>query len=185
MFKKLAHFFFREETVEVEEITPKQKKDDYEILEIKALQAKEKKAEEKTMPEPEIKLEEPRRKPVLIDLEEPKPSLSAVVEVSNPAKEKKTGTAAYQPKEVISPMLGGKAESKTKSPAPKPLKSRKPLTEVISPMYGKVSEEHAKERELHVLELVDLDLKDIITPVAEAEVQVSLFDYIDEYDDER
>lgn len=191
MFRKLTSFFFKEEEIEVEET--EQAEDHYKIPKLKPLTSpKEKpkaqpdfphasKNEESWVEETEASAS---RKSVMITADtmytpvEEKPKQS----FEKPFYEEKK--SVYKRHEIISPMYGGPEVSEPQEIRSVPdAKNRKPVTEIISPIYGKVVVEETKTD----LEpsLFNLDVEAMIAPeIQEEEVQVSLYDYLDGLDDD-
>ena len=210
MFRKLAAFFFDEEEIILEEDLQKDEEENYRIPEIQPM-----KAQSKKIKETKIKKEEPvkevvyetkealkesleikeekikvldssedkvRSKKITVDLDDAVQQNKAVAK--NKVPEKKTVEEEYQPQEIISPIFGGS----NKEPAqaikvnPEPIKT-KTQTTVISPMYGLVEDE---ESEIFDEELLNYDLKDMLSSREDAEeVQVSLYDFLEEFEDEK
>lgn len=207
MFRKLAAFFFDEEEIVLEEDLQKDKEENYRIPEIQPMKAKPKKVKapkaieeakkeiifENKEPEPvkkiepEIKVLETledkiRSKKITADLDDVSPAKKAEVK---PKQEKvKPVQEEYHPQEIISPIFGGsnKEPSQPIKINKEPLK-QKSQTAVISPMYGLVEDE---EREVFNEELLNYGLKDMLSSSEDAEeVQVSLYDFLEEFEDEK
>lgn len=183
MFKKLVSILFEEEEITIEEDlneTPPA----YDIPKLKPM-AEKKKPEVLRAPEfienyqEKVIPETLERKVTMIDVDTKVEKRAEVVEVRPAVKP----VAHYQPKDIISPIFGGPEspskpiESKTYTD----VKTRQPLTEIISPMFGKVEvQEQSNSIDASLLEI---ELSDMLSPIDEGEeVQASLFDYLEGFD---
>lgn len=210
MLRKLAAFFFDEEEIVLEEDLKKEQEENYRIPEIKPMRAKTKesmlpkpKAKEEEIKEeiiyanqdeqnepaevnePENKVAEPgqdriRSKKITVDRDDFSVKKKEVFESKVPkAKEVQE---EYQPQEIISPIFGG-SEKETSKPIiiKEPIKKKRQTT-VISPMYGLVEDD---QDEAFNEELLNYDLSDMLSSSKDAEeVQVSLYDFLEELEDE-
>lgn len=178
MWKKLTSFLFKEEEIILEE-------EEHEIEEIKIkpvepLKAPEIKKPVKVKPEPneDIKAVSEETKEFHI-VSDKKPKRSMMIDLNDKpieTVESNDKNYEYKRKNIISPIFGGDEveEDQVIKPLVKPAPKAK--TQVISPMYGSVTE----DEELEEVDL-EMDLEDILAdePIAE-EVQTSLFDYLEE-----
>ncbi|HEY4537548.1 MAG TPA: hypothetical protein VIG45_03710 [Erysipelothrix sp.] len=194
MFKKLASFLFEEEEiiVEEEELHP-HKEANYEIPKLDGIKARNQKEQEsiakpietpvseKVEATPVIKEKEMPNKIQRIDVDgaEKKAVKEKVVK---PAPQAKVETV-YQPQEIISPIFGGSEKKAEPIRLNKPKKQVKQTeNSIISPMYGIVTEEQQNKVAKEVLEY---DLEDMLSPEkGPSEVQVSLYDYLEELSDD-
>lgn len=205
MLRKLASFLFEEEEIiiEEEELHPK-KESNYEIPKIEGIKAAPEKEEQfVALKKKETETETEIENKSVAEKEEAAPATEKPknghkiqrIDVDKPEKKKvekpprKTSVAqplqssVYQPQEIISPIFGG-SEKKAE-----PIRLNKPKVQakssensIISPMYGVVAEESSPEFDEEIL---DYDLKDMLSPKeGPAEVQVSLYDYLEDMSDD-
>lgn len=194
MFRKLTSFLFKEEEVVFEQDLNHEEKDDLHIPELKPMSAPKREIKKEVVVEPNFieetpiekaaDIEEPRRKAVRIDADEP---LHEVKEVKLKKEVvPKNQQIQYQRKEIISPMFGGtntatSQESEPKKPSD--VKKRTTKTTVISPMFGAVTsyEEETVEQEVDM----DLDITEMLSPDrVDEDIQVSLYDFLEDFKDE-
>ena len=205
MFRKIMNVLFDEEEVVIEE---EPQVEEYEIPSIKPL--REKRLEEHGAIEPQVTQKdlkpidlEPapinedtvftqvhaveRPKSMMIDADAPKSS-DSIKQSEKPQRKITQATSTkepYQPIDIISPMFGGpeKPAEPLTSVKPSPIKRREPLTQVISPMYGRV--ETSESMSDLTQESLELDVEAMhSTSDAGVEIQASLYDYIEGLDNE-
>lgn len=203
MFKKIMNILFDEEEILVDE--PVEQADEaFEIPTIKPLKERreEMKQEEVLVsapiakptptltqePEP-VKVEpkvvtqqEPKPKSMMINADGPKASSEGDVPLHFPKKDSNT---PYQPMDIISPIFGGPEKPSQPIPvvAKEVVKRRKPITEVISPMYGRV-ETSGSLGDIEP-EILELDVVDMHSHTGSGvEIQASLYDMIEGLEDE-
>lgn len=190
MIRRIVSMLFEEEEI-TEDYEEAVTEEAVEIPAISVIKAKEK--EEKVM-EAQVEAistdpipsQDVKKKSLMISIDESEEQ-KAPKQVMNPEIAEPKKKMAYQPQDIISPIFGGpkvpskpietkKVESST---------SRRPLTEIISPMYGKVEIENS--RETISPDLMNLDLVDILSsrPSKGEEVQASLYELLDGFDDEK
>ena len=199
MFKKLASFLFEEEEIIVEEEElHTHKEPNYEIPKLDGIKAKSEKVQK--VQEKEV-LKQVEVEPTVLNKEENK---EAVVKTTNKIQridvdgiekkvakekpvtptEKPQQESVYQPQEIISPIFGGSEKKAEPIRLNKPKKpSKQSDNAIISPMYGIVNE----EKEMNIdQEILEYDLEDMLSPQkGPAEVQVSLYDYLEELSDDK
>lgn len=186
MWKKITSFFFEEEEYEIEENTNAQEA--YEIPELKPFKETKKEDSKPIINEkptqvqfkeietiPSETKESPKKK-FGINLEEP------VVTQAKETKTKESQREYYTMKEVISPISGGSQSNfEAKKQSKIELKSRKPITPIISPMYGKVNEDEKSTESTQ--DILDMKLDEIIKPEVNEE-QISIIDFMEVNNDE-
>lgn len=123
-------------------------------------------------------------KSIMIDADKPKEKVVNDVPLYFPKKESKT---PYQPMDIISPIYGGPEKPSEPiqpvSIASEPIKRRQPITQVLSPMYGRV-ETLGSLGEIEP-EILELNVADMHTHSDKGvEVQASLYDMIEGLEDE-
>lgn len=123
-------------------------------------------------------------KSIMIDADKPKEKVVNDVPLYFPKKESKT---PYQPMDIISPIYGGPEKPSEPiqpvSIASEPIKRRQPITQVLSPMYGRV-ETPGSLGEIEP-EILELNVADMHTHSDKGvEVQASLYDMIEGLEDE-
>lgn len=199
MWKKITSFFFDEEEIEIED-EPIKEKEAYVIPELKPYNPNNDKKEKIEKPIENVKeevVERPTHKhedivfdpPVTkkksfgIDLEE-KPEVTITKKEPTILPKPKV-EETYSRKEIISPMYGGpKGSVETQSKAKVELKSRRPTTPIISPIFGKVEDGEGGVEENRTI--LDMKLDEIIKPETKIEEeQTSLYDYLEGLDDEK
>ncbi|QIK70332.1 hypothetical protein G7062_08500 [Erysipelothrix sp. HDW6C] len=195
MFKKLASILFKEEEIIIEEELEKHE-DELKIPELKPMVASKPvaepaiatKYEPKSQPLSEEKIvfveSKDDRKPMMINVDED--PVVKETKVRREAKPEPKNT--YRPQAIISPIFGGPEGEEPMKPAPTQTygdaKRRAPLTQVISPMFGRVEEEAHHEVALNDASM-DLDITEMLSPERTGEeVQVSLYDYLEGLEDE-
>lgn len=183
IWKKLASILLEEEEITIEEDL-NEVSDMIEIPKLKPMAetpAPKPIVEEKTIAQEIIEHSVvTERKSMMIDVD---------VKVEKEIKEevplvKKVQPVKYQKTEIISPIFGGPTnpsepvEAKVYTQA----KTRQPLTEIISPMFGKVEQEDQKSGiDASVMEI---DLSEMLRPNDNGdEVQASLFDYLEGFNE--
>lgn len=208
MFKKIASLLFKEEEIIIEEEI-EDKEDDLNIPQLKPLTPKKpvtdnlqtgnvsepvrtytpKPVQEIEKVEINIEPEESAkpRKTVMITADdnlalESQPKNSKEKDSKNKFERRQS---TYQPKDIISPIYGGPTSSTEplKSSVSTEAKKKKPVTSVISPMYGAVQIE---EETVEIDEsLLNLDVSEMISEERnQEEVQVSLYDYLEGFENE-
>lgn len=199
MFKKIVNFFFTEEEeyIHEEELNSNDTSDQLKVHPIKPF-VNEPKIEEMPKSKPSVlehvelsqsvtldkeskerPIEVMEKRPVMINVDDPISSVREVTLKKEPVKP--IAPTKYQPTEIISPIYGGPKPTAKVNPVStiRQEAAKKTITSsVISPMYGAIvsENEEAKQR-------VDmnLDVKDMLTPERKnEEVQVSLYDYLEE-----
>lgn len=207
MFRKLTSLLFEEEEVISEEDLHNEEEEHYDIPEIKPITSQTNKtSSEKQDLVEEVKTENSDEKITdeTFDKEDKSKKKSQKITVDDneinlrTKKQKKSKTVnasdiekkpEYQRQEIISPIFGGpeKPSSTEKpinfdQPIRKEEKKSSTKTTVISPMHGMVEEE---TNEIFDKNLLNYNLQDMLNPKEEAdEVQVSLYDFLEDYDDE-
>ena len=203
MFKKIMNILFDEEEVIVEEKTTQEEA--YEIPKIKPIAEKKPvaptpkpapvqaapvvKPVPTVTPEPVVveKVNEDvvsgKIRPIMIDADQPKAKKPAPEKDLHFPKNK--SNVPYQPVEIISPIFGGpKKDVKDFEPIkPVQTKSRQPMVNVISPMYGAVESKSS----LGVIEpeMLELNVEDMHSNSDfGVEIQASLYDMIEGLEDE-
>lgn len=130
-------------------------------------------------PSQDIRVEE--KKLVKIDVDT---KVVQAQQEESPVLIKKATSSKYQPQDIISPIFGG-----PKNPS-EPIetkvypesKTRQPLTQIISPMFGTVEVQDAKEN--LDASILDIGLSDmLVAGQSGEEVQASLFDYLEGFND--
>ena len=200
MLRKLASFFFQEEEIILEEDL-RQEEENYKIPEIKPMKAQQRKepvsasksleSKQNLKPVQDAVASEPAEAEVVVlnksqritaDI---KPIQRAV---QDPVKKKSIQTQIkiedYKPQAIISPIFGGshKDDAKPITEAAK-VKKNHSRTTVISPMFGVMEEGN---NEVFNKDLLKYDLSDMLSSKEETgEVQVSLYDYLEELEDEK
>lgn len=182
MFKRLTDFLFKEEEVIIEEEVLDKKKEwgskpAEPILKVEPLKPVEREVSVKPAVESfdsikDDELEKPKKR-IMIDLDERPLRPMAKTDIKRVVEE-----VPYTPKEIISPMYGG--STLPESTETKPVgKSRQPLTKVISPIYGAITQDND---DLSDQKVYDMSLEDLIQPDLKdsEDVQVSLFDVLQE-----
>lgn len=206
MLRKLAAFFFDEEEIVLEEDLKKDVEENYRIPEIKPLKAKSKESivsktvneekkttafQEEEKPETKVDfsdveiIETPqdraKSKKITVDRDEFSVKKKEIVQPKIPKV--KEIQEDYQPQEIISPIYGGSDKEPSKPIVIKENVKNKRQTAVISPMYGLVEDE---DEEVFNEELLNYDLSDMLSASKDAEeVQVSLYDFLEELEDEK
>lgn len=204
MFRKLASLLFEEEEIIVEEEELQKDPQDkhYEIPPIKGIKASETTESNQTIKKEvkEKEIQKPEKEKIERFDEELSLNNSKIqrIDVEDPIekarKEKKLKKKklekviqediVYEPQEIISPMFGG--DEKKKEPIKIPAVRKQSEDEesgIISPMYGKVQRDVKKEP---AEEILNLDLEDMVQPKGDnQEIQVSLYDYLEELEDEK
>ncbi|CAM3608121.1 hypothetical protein G7061_07485 [Erysipelothrix sp. HDW6B] len=206
MFKKLTSLLFKEEEIVIEEEIEKHDKKEEESLVIPNLKPmvakpKETKVEPASVvstPAPTFKDSQKEeihnsaestqetRKSMMIDVDidthpEVKESKVKTEEKTSARREVK-----YQRKEIISPIFGGSDNGAEPLSNAKPhyqdAKSRAPKTSVISPMFGQIEVTEPVHEQISE-DVMDMDVTELLAPErTEEEVQVSLYDYLEELD---
>lgn len=183
MFRKLVDLLFKEEEIIIEE--DEHEVEDISIQSIQPIVLKKEETLDMSVVSDAVEEEAPK-KSFRIDVDD---SFNQGVTLKTEVKKENTdnSTKLYRTKQVISPMHGGDFE--LNEPIHKPSiqspKKRTPLTEVISPMFGKMGFE-PEEAESFEEDLLDLDLKEMISDDSNSlddEVQTTLFDYLEELGD--
>lgn len=201
MFKKIVNFFFTEEEeyIHEEELNAEDTSDQLKVHPIKPFTNDVKKHVAPVEPAPTVKAKEQEilvkpqevlkpevtiptpsdKRPMMINVDEP---ISSVREVTLKKEiQKPVAPTKYQPTEIISPIFGGPKPSEKANPVSKIRQEavKKTVTSsVISPMYGAIVSENETAKETVDL---NLDLKDLLVPErSQEEVQVSLYDYLEE-----
>lgn len=168
MWKKLASILFEEEEITIEEDLNEVP----EMIEIPKLKPMVEKVVTPIVEETVVE-----RRSMMIDVDHHQ---ERIVEDVVVVKKKPTAPEKYQPADIISPIFGGPTrpsqpiENKVYTEA----KTRQPLTEIISPMFGKV--EVVEHSEGFDAALLEIDVSEMLTakPTGD-EVQTSLFDYLE------
>ena len=189
MIRRIVSMLFEEEEI-TEDFEETETEEAVEIPAISVIKAREK--EKVVEPQPEVlpvesvPSQDVKKKSLMISIDEAEQKQVAK-KTLNPEVAEPKKVMAYQPQDIISPIFGGpkvpskpletkKVESST---------SRRPLTEIISPMYGRVEIENS--RETISPDLMNLDLVDILSsrPSKGEEVQASLYELLDGFEDEK
>lgn len=138
--------------------------------------------EEETVQEVPVK-EEPK-KSFRIDLDdtpEQEPEVAKEKPVIKIYDQEKT-EASYRSKSILSPMHGGSEEVASDTPVVAPKKPSS-ITQVISPMYGSVSQDDTA-REVLSETMMDINLEKMIDEEeGDDEIQTSLYDFLEGLDD--
>lgn len=195
MLKKIVNFFFTEEEeyIHEEELSTHKEDDALKIPTLKPLVAPKLDAKldeveeirktplQKAIFIDEIQSKTVEKKSVMIDVDGPTQTTNDV-KIRKEAPKNPT-PYKYQPTQIISPIFGGPEPTEKVNPVNTVKKeaARKVVTSsVISPMFGAMVDETMSQKENLNM---DLDLKDILSPERGAqEVQVSLYDYLEEMD---
>lgn len=192
MIRRIVSMLFEEEEI-TEDFEENVTEEAIEIPAISVIKAKDKEkmvaTESKAVQSPEAQTNinpDVKKKSLMISIDEAEQKQVAK-KVMNPEVAEPKKVTAYQPQDIISPIFGGpKVASKPlETRKPESSKSRRPLTEIISPMYGRVEIENA--RETISPDLMNLDLVDILSsrPSKGEEVQASLYELLDGFEDEK
>ncbi len=198
MFRKLTQFLFEEEEIVIEEeLKPIKEKEEVVIKPVEPL--KDLSREEKPVIKEPVKqdtiefelnqeelemLEEKheKRKSVMIDLEEeisfePKKPKAKIYDTD-------TQKQTYQRRSVLSPMHGGDAlDEAHQAPEIVSVKKQESITQVISPMFGQLNQDHVRDEVLEQ-DLMQLDLEAMIHEEVDDEVQTSLYDFLEGLENE-
>lgn len=205
MLRKLASFFFQEEEIILEEDLKEEQEENYKIPEIKPMKAQQRKepvsAAQSLAPKMDpkegqeaakiSKIDQPVEEEVLVlnkskkitaDIKPLQPRLQ------EPTRKKVIQTQIkkedYKPQAIISPIFGGSHNDDSK-PIKEAVKVKKnhSRTTVISPMFGVMEEEN---NEVFNKDLLKYNLSDMLSSKEETgEVQVSLYDYLEELENEK
>ncbi|AMC93459.1 hypothetical protein AOC36_05540 [Erysipelothrix larvae] len=126
------------------------------------------------------------RKSFRIDLDNAAQNQPVQSVQETPREVRRDTSKPYVAHEILSPIHGGSQLQNEPLSKPKqtPVKKRTPLTEVISPMYGKVEEPESQGSGPVDLSILELDVESMITPDYDKtsktdEVQTTLFDYLE------
>lgn len=193
MLRKLASLLFKEEEVIIEEETHEEESvyiPPVSPLEINEPVIETFRSEDSTPKNTEdaARVQTEAKKSFRIDLDDTSPRQKPDVVMGTNAKSQDQSTSKpYHSKEIISPIHGG--PHKTDEPVKASVNSAKrrtPLTEVISPMYGKVEDEAVEKQPIDT-SILEMDVTTMITPDYETEkdsddVQTTLFDYLEGMD---
>ncbi len=204
MLRKIASMLFQEEEIILEEDLKAKDKESHEIdiPEIKPISVVEKKEPEKLSPKVKEEASEKvevitvsEKENVQEDKQEDKSHRSNRITADYQVKEKESFDLPkiekrtpsytkedYKPQDIISPIFGGSQNENSPIAKEKKVKKSKTSTTVISPMYGLMEEE---TNDIFDEELLNYELKDMLSPNEEAEeVQVSLYDFLEELENE-
>lgn len=190
MIRKIISMLFEEEeiTEDFEEEVTEEAVQIPTISVIKA-QEKEKEVDLKSQVSESVQVQlnpDVKKKSLMISIDEEQQK-QVSKKVMNPEIAEPKKPTTYQPQDIISPIFGGpKVASKPlETKKTETSTSRRPLTEIISPMYGRVEIENT--RESISPELMNLDLVDILSsrPSKGEEVQASLYELLDGFEDEK
>ena len=196
MFKKIVNFFFtEEEMVHEEELDREDKSDQLKMHPLKPIVAKEPEISRVVRPVAQVDSESSAlsevettttlsslKKSLRIDVDDPISSVREVVlkkETHKPITPNK-----YQPTEIISPIYGGPKPSEKVNPVSsirQEVAKKNVTSSVISPIFGAVeSEAEPKQGTINM----DLKVSDLLSPERSLEdVQVSLYDFLEEMED--
>ncbi|CAM3658996.1 hypothetical protein ERUR111494_05600 [Erysipelothrix urinaevulpis] len=200
MFRKIVSLLFQEEEIVLEEDLDIEGEESIDIPEMKPISVLNKEEKDKELMKKSQVVEEvqasekasfkteinedkekPRSNRIDVDGEE---KAKEVYEMPKMKKKPVIVEKDYKPQEIISPIFGGNNEEpQVKKTKAKTVKKNKPSTTVISPMYGMIEDLEEEEFDENIL---TYDLKDMLTPSEESEeVQVSLYDFLEDLDDEQ
>lgn len=88
----------------------------------------------------------------------------------------------YKRRNILSPMHGGSEKELAKEPISVPSKSSKTLTKIISPIYGNIELDESHAETLSE-KMMDIDLRKMIDDEeSDAEIQTSLYDFLEGLD---
>ena len=206
MLRKLASFFFQEEEIILEEDLKAESEENYKIPEIKPMKAR--RAVEKPVESESKVFEAEKQSPVEARSTEEEPVIETVSpEIAQNKSKKITADSQaslqrpvdkrsvnipvekeeYQPQEIISPIFGGSQKEGPKKVPSKVskevLEDKRSKTTVISPMFGLMEED---SNDIFDKNLMNYDLRDMLSANEDAEeVQVSLYDFLEELEDEK
>lgn len=193
MWRKLTSFLFDEEEIIVEEELGTPKKVKEEEVVIRPVQVLQEKREPISLEPIDLTDDKPvleeiqetiefktPKKSFRIDLEDEIKTVEKSIEPTI-VKEKTT----YHRRGLLSPMHGGSnTEIPYEKPKPVQVKKHKPLTQIISPIYGSLEQENAQQDVLEE-DLMRLDLESMIYEEEnDEEVQTSLYDFLEGLENE-
>lgn len=196
MWRKLTSLLFEEEEVVLEEeevkvenisikpveIMKEEPIKNYNLEDTVEIKAVEHIIAEETVTEVPVK--EETKKSFRIDLDETPEPEAKVVKEKPVVKiyEQEPVVDSYRSKSILSPMHGGSDDIASDKPVITPKKPSS-ITQVISPMYGSVSQDDTA-REVLSETMMDINLERMIDEEeGDDEIQTSLYDFLERLDD--